>query len=51
VRDTHAALNETTVDIGAAFANGLRFPHEPGAPAAEVVNCRCTLLYSDEEPG
>ena len=22
-----------------------------GAPAAEVVNCRCTLLFSDEEAG
>lgn len=50
VRDSHRALHNMTIDIGAAFPNGLRFPHEPGAPAAEVINCRCTLLFSDEEP-
>lgn len=49
VRDTHQALDEVTVDLGAAFANGLLYPHAPGAPAREVVNCRCTLLYSDLE--
>lgn len=49
VRDSHAALNNLTIDIGAAFPNGLRYPHEPGAPAGEVINCRCSLLFSDEE--
>jgi hypothetical protein len=49
VRDTHRALDGVRVDLGAAFPNGLQHPHAPGAPAKEVVNCRCTLLYSDEE--
>lgn len=49
VRDTHRALDGVTIDLTAAFANGLRYPHAPGAPAKEVVNCRCTLLFSHEE--
>jgi HK97 family phage portal protein len=51
VRETHAALNGQRVDIGAAFGNGLRYPHDPAGPAEETVNCRCTLLYSDLEAG
>lgn len=51
VRDGHAAQDEQTVDIEAAFRNGMLHPHQPGAPASEVVNCRCTLLFSDQEAG
>ena len=32
-------------EINERFSNGLLFPLEPGAPAEEVVNCRCTLLW------
>ena len=34
------------------FSNGLLYPLEPGAPASEVVNCRCTILSvpRDEAP-
>lgn len=48
-RPNHKAMDGRTIDIEGAFPNGLRYPHEPGAPAREVVNCRCTLTYSDEE--
>jgi HK97 family phage portal protein len=51
VRDSHAALEGETVDIGAAFSNGLRYPHDPSGPPEEVINCRCTLAYSDQEAG
>lgn len=49
VRDSHDALEGVTVDIGAAFPNGLRYPHDPLGSAAETINCRCTCTYSDEE--
>jgi hypothetical protein len=51
VRDTHAAIDGERVDIGAAFSNGLRYPHDPVGPASEVVNCRCSLTFSDLEAG
>ena len=51
VRDSHVtAAAEGWLALGTAFSNGLRYPHEPGAPADEVVNCRCALLYSDLPP-
>jgi HK97 family phage portal protein len=49
VRDTHAAINGQRVDIGSAFGNGLQHPHAEGAPAAEVIQCRCACLFYDEE--
>lgn len=51
VRDTHDDLEGVTVDIGATFPNGLRYPHDPLGSAAETINCRCSLAYSDLEPG
>ncbi|MEM7675135.1 MAG: phage minor head protein [Myxococcota bacterium] len=45
VRDPHGAINGTVVGIDERFGNGLLHPHEPGAPASEVVNCRCTTEY------
>ncbi|WP_422366409.1 phage minor head protein [Pelagibius sp.] len=44
-RDSHASLNGQTVGMDARFSNGLLYPGEPGAPAAEIVNCRCTPIY------
>ena len=38
VRDAHQIDGETTI-IGEPFSNGMRHPHEPGAPAELVVNC------------
>jgi HK97 family phage portal protein len=40
VRDGHQIDGEITI-VGEHFSNGMRKPHEEGAPAASVVNCRC----------
>tara|TARA_R110000782_G_scaffold259110_2_gene349316 strand:+ start:29163 stop:31448 length:2286 start_codon:yes stop_codon:yes gene_type:complete len=42
-RASHIGVHGTRVQIGGFFANGLRRPHDPLAPAGEVVNCRCTF--------
>jgi HK97 family phage portal protein len=48
VRPTHEELDGTKVGIGEAFLSSsgaqLQFPGDPAAPAAEVVQCRCTLI-------
>lgn len=43
VRDSHQIDGET-VEVGETFSNGLHFPLEPGAPAEEVINCRCDTI-------
>jgi SPP1 gp7 family putative phage head morphogenesis protein len=48
VRDSHAAINGQRVPMDGVFGNGLPFPHAPGAPAAESIQCRCTLGFHDE---
>lgn len=51
-RDAHAEVNGQSVEIGARFTNGLLHPHESGAPASQVVNCRCWLeaaAFASEE--
>ncbi len=51
-RETHLALNETTIDINDPFitlgGDVLMYPLDPDAEAGEVINCRCVLAYSDE---
>jgi hypothetical protein len=37
------------VEIGQPFANGLRWPHDPGGDPSEVINCRCITLPIFEE--
>jgi SPP1 gp7 family putative phage head morphogenesis protein len=48
VRPTHEELDGKQVGIGDAFLSSsgaqLQFPGDPAAPAAEVVQCRCTLI-------
>ena len=44
VRPTHQ-IREVR-DIHERFSNGLLYPLEAGAPAAEVIRCRCTILWS-----
>jgi hypothetical protein len=36
--------DQGVVKIGDKFPNGLRHPCELGAPAEEVINCRCTTV-------
>lgn len=46
-RASHAAVNGQEVEIGTTFSNGLRYPHDPVAPASQVINCRCTLRAAE----
>lgn len=39
----HLALDGEEVPIDTPFSNGLMYPGEVGAPAAEVINCRCQI--------
>lgn len=43
-RDSHRMLDGEIVNVGEKFSNGLRFPGDPDGPAAEVYNCRCTIV-------
>ena len=47
-RDTHAELDGTVMAVDEPFVSSsgaeMMYPGEPGAPAAEVVNCRCVLV-------
>lgn len=45
-RDSHRKLDGEVVGDGGKFSNGLRYPGDPEGPAAEVWNCRCTLVAS-----
>jgi HK97 family phage portal protein len=50
VRETHThAEGQGWIPLGRAFDNGLQYPGDQGGGPEEVCNCRCTLLYSDEE--
>ena len=49
VRDSHAALNGVTLKMDELFEGRfgmLRYPHDPGAPAAETIMCRCALAHT-----
>ena len=48
VRHSHREADGDVVDIDAPFdlAGGqVAYPGDPAGPAAEVINCRCTLLF------
>ena len=43
-RKSHRQLDGEHKPVGTKFSNGCRFPGDPQAPAAEIWNCRCTLI-------
>jgi HK97 family phage portal protein len=43
VRASHLIDGEVR-HIGSEFSNGLMYPHDPTAPADEVINCRCVVI-------
>jgi hypothetical protein len=48
VRPSHrAAESAGWIPIEQPYNNGLDYPHAPGAPADEVINCRCSQMFSD----
>lgn len=48
-RESHSmAMFQGPIPMDQRFANGLLYPFQPGAPADEVINCRCVLSFSDE---
>jgi HK97 family phage portal protein len=49
VRESHAAIDGNRVAINAQFPNGLEYPGDQAGDAADVIQCRCTLLYHDLE--
>lgn len=51
VRDSHAEIDGTSAPLDGFFGNGLEYPGDQRGSADEVINCRCTVLYSDEEAG
>ena len=52
VRETeeanHVEMDGEVVKMGKKFSNGLFYPTQPGAPAAQVVNCRCRAVAKIE---
>jgi len=48
-RMTHLfCMAQGRIPIDEMFTNGLQYPLDPAGDAAEVINCRCTLIYYDE---
>ncbi len=43
-RESHQKVDGEIREIDEKFSNGLMFPGDPSGGAAEVVNCRCSLL-------
>jgi Phage Mu protein F like protein len=52
-RQTHRDADGQVVALDDPFTVGgasMDRPHDPTGPAREVVNCRCTIVYTDEPP-
>lgn len=50
-RESHSDLDGEITGLDDTFSNGLQFPGDPHGEAAEVINCRCTIvhIFPDEE--
>ena len=44
VRTSHMLVDGERVEVGRTFRNGLIRPHQPDAPAEEIINCRCITV-------
>lgn len=52
VRASHAAVHGVTIDMDAKFRVGdseMTRPGDPEGGAEEVINCRCSILYTTED--
>lgn len=54
VREQHTELNGKIVRMGEPFyipdsTDGIMYPLDPGAPASETINCRCTIIALSAE--
>ena len=45
-RPHHAALNGVTVRVDKNFPGGIPYPHAPGLPAKDVINCGCSHVLT-----
>ena len=48
-RPTHKAIDGEVVLFNQPFSIGLMYPHDPSAPASEVIGCQCGYQVSVEE--
>jgi len=52
VRASHTHAEEQGwIPLEKAFWNGLQYPGDPVGAPEEIINCRCTLAYSEEPHG
>lgn len=49
VRPSHQLCDGVRVNRGEKYPNGLTRPHQQGAPAEEVCNCRCIEIAHPKE--
>ena len=50
-RDNHAALNGVSVPVNQDFPGGIPYPHAPGLPASESINCGCSHVLWRQDWG
>ena len=44
-RESHQRVDGEWVELNEKFSNGLFLPGDKNAPVAEIVNCRCKVVY------
>lgn len=43
-RESHLKCDKETIPANETFSCGLKYPHQLGAPASEIINCHCELI-------